>query len=71
MTIKDDFRPANGYYLGERSDIMSKTDPIRKKEDIESLKQYFRSRGNIRDYAMVSVALNTSRRISDLRQLKW
>ena len=50
---------------------MSKTDPIRKKEDIRKLKQYFRVSGHIRDYAMVSVALNTSLRISDLLQLKW
>lgn len=50
---------------------MCKTDPIRKKEDIESLKNYFLSKGQIRDYAMVSVALNTSLRISDLLQLKW
>lgn len=57
--------------LEEGSDVMSKTDPIRKKEDIESLKQYFRSSGHIRDYAMVAVALNTSLRISDLLQLKW
>lgn len=50
---------------------MSKTDPIRKKEDIVKLKKYFLLQGNIRDYAMVSVALNTSLRISDLLQLKW
>lgn len=50
---------------------MSKTDPIRKKEDIIKLKKYFLTQGNMRDYAMVSVALNTSLRISDLLQLKW
>ncbi len=50
---------------------MCKTDPIRKKEDIERFKQYFLSNGHIRDYTMVSVALNTSLRISDLLQLKW
>lgn len=50
---------------------MCKTDPIRKKEDIESLKKHFLDKGHIRDYTMVSVALNTSLRISDLLQLKW
>lgn len=50
---------------------MSKTDPIRKREDIARLKKYFLMQGNIRDYAMVSVALNTSLRISDLLQLRW
>lgn len=50
---------------------MSKTDPIRKRKDIENLKHHFLSRGHTRDYAMVSVALNTSLRISDLLQLKW
>ncbi len=50
---------------------MCKTDPIRKREDIERFKQYFLDNGHIRDYTMVSVALNTSLRISDLLQLKW
>lgn len=50
---------------------MCKTDPIKKKEDIEKFKKYFLDQGHIRDYAMVSVALNTSLRISDLLQLKW
>ncbi len=50
---------------------MCKTDPIRKREDIERFKQYFLDSGHIRDYTMVSVALNTSLRISDLLQLKW
>ncbi len=50
---------------------MCKTDPIRKREDIERFKQYFLDNGHIRDYTMVSIALNTSLRISDLLQLKW
>lgn len=50
---------------------MCKTDPIRKRDDIERFKQYFLARNQVRDYAMVSVALNTSLRISDLLQLKW
>ncbi len=50
---------------------MCKTDPIKKKEDIDKFKEYFLYQGHIRDYAMVSVALNTSLRISDLLRLKW
>lgn len=50
---------------------MCKTDPIKKKEDILRLKQYFLDNGNIRNYALVSVALNTSLRIGDLLKLKW
>ncbi len=50
---------------------MCKTDPIKKREDVEKLKNYFLSEGHIRDYAMISVALNTSLRISDLLQLQW
>lgn len=50
---------------------MCKTDPIKSKEDIDKFKNYFLANGHIRNYAMVSVALNTSLRISDLLQLKW
>lgn len=50
---------------------MSTTQPIRKTEDIERLKQYFYSNGEIRNYALITLGINTALRISDLLQLKW
>lgn len=50
---------------------MCKTDPIRNPEDIRRLKEYFLDRGKYRNYAMVTLALNTSLRIGDLLRLTW
>ena len=50
---------------------MSRTDPIRDKNDIQRLKNHFLKKGELRNYAMVTLALNTSLRIGDLLQLKW
>lgn len=50
---------------------MCKTDPIKNTEDIKRLKNYFLDKGKIRNYAMVTVALNTSLRIGDLLGLRW
>ncbi len=50
---------------------MGKTQPIRNPKDIERLKQYFLSRNQLRNYTMVTLALNTSLRIGDLLNLKW
>ncbi len=47
------------------------TTPIRKKEDIELLKNYFLQTQEYRDYTMFVVGINTALRISDLLQLKW
>lgn len=47
------------------------TTPIRRKEDIELLKDYFLQMGEYRDYAMFVVGINTALRISDLLCLKW
>lgn len=47
------------------------TSPIRKKEDIELLKDYFLQTQAYRDYALFVVGINTALRISDLLQLKW
>ena len=44
---------------------MSKTDPIKNTEDIRRLKDYFLHKNQYRNYAMVTVALNTSLRIGD------
>lgn len=50
---------------------MSKTDPIRNKKDIRRLKEYFLEIGQPRNYAMVTLAMNTSLRISDILKLMW
>ena len=50
---------------------MCKTDHIRNPDDIRRLKEYFLERGKYRDYAMITLALNTSLRIGDLLRLTW
>ena len=50
---------------------MGKTEPIRSHEDIDRLKQYYLAREEIRNYTMVTLAMNTSLRISDLLKLQW
>lgn len=47
------------------------TTPIRRKEDIESLKSYFLKFHEYRNYAMFVIGINTALRISDLLELKW
>ena len=50
---------------------MCKTDPIRNTEDIKRFKQYFLDKKSYRNYALVTVAMNTSLRIGDLLRLTW
>lgn len=50
---------------------MGKTQPIKNTKDIERLKRYFLNKNQIRNYTMVTLALNTSLRIGDLLHLKW
>lgn len=50
---------------------MSTTQPIRRSEDIQSLKNYFLERGEYRNYLLVTFGLNTALRISDILNLKW
>lgn len=47
------------------------TTPIRRREDIETLKNYFLELHQYRDYAMFVMGINTALRISDLLELKW
>lgn len=51
--------------------IMGTTQPIKSKDDIQRLKDYFLQRGEIRNYTMITLALNTSLRIGDLLSLRW
>ncbi len=50
---------------------MCKTDPIRNQKDIRRLKEYFLEIGQPRNYTMVTLAMNTSLRISDILKLTW
>ena len=47
------------------------TTPIRKKEDIDILKNYFLSSNKYRNYVLFVVGINTALRISDLLRLRW
>lgn len=50
---------------------MSTTQPIRKINEVNQLKQYFYNKGEIRNYVLITLGVNTALRISDLLQLKW
>ncbi len=50
---------------------MSTTEPIRSKEEIQAFKQYFLNKGQVRNYVLVTMGLNTSLRIGDLLHLRW
>ena len=50
---------------------MGKTQPLKELEQISALKDYFLERGEIRNYALIVVGLNTSLRISDILMLQW
>ena len=50
---------------------MGKTQPIKKADDVQRFKEYYLEKKQIRNYTMVTLALNTSLRIIDLLHLKW
>lgn len=50
---------------------MGKTKPIRKLSDVKKLENYFKGKGEWRNYALVVMGLNTALRISDILWLKW
>lgn len=51
---------------------MSTTQPIRDLDTLTALKNYYYEKEpNLRNYAMISLGLNTALRISDLLQLQW
>ena len=50
---------------------MSTTQPIKTMEDIEEMKQYFYRNGEMRNYTLVTMGINTALRISDLLKLQW
>lgn len=50
---------------------MQRTQPIRNTKDIRRLKEYYLARNQVRNYALITLGINTSLRIGDLLLLKW
>ena len=50
---------------------MATTDPIRNKDDLNALMDYFHSKGQLRNEAMLVLGVYTALRISDLLALRW
>jgi len=50
---------------------MKNTEPIRDKNQIRELVEYYLKRGQIRNHVLIVMALYTILRISDLLQLRW
>ena len=55
----------------KKEDALMVTTPIRSKQEIEVLKNYYLDHKRYRDYTMFVVGINTALRISDLLLLKW
>jgi integrase len=47
------------------------TQPIRNKQQLRELSEYYLKRGEIRNYFLIVMGVNTALRISDLLRLKW
>lgn len=51
---------------------MKTAQPIRKKEEVKKIKEYYQKiKPRIRNYLLVTIALNTALRISDILSLRW
>lgn len=51
---------------------MSTTQPIKSREQVEELKDYYLKRKpNLRNYALICLGMNSALRISDLLHLRW
>jgi len=50
---------------------MAATEPIRDKQQLHDMAEYFRSRGEFRNYVLIILGAYTALRIGDLLQLHW
>lgn len=51
--------------------LMNLVEPIRIKKKIDDLKKYLIGAGNVRNYTLIVMGLNSALRISDILSLKW
>jgi len=54
-----------------KRNIMATTEPIRNKKQVRQLAEYYRNRGQLRNYVLVALGVHTALRISDLLRLRW
>ena len=50
---------------------MATTDPIRNKEDVKALLNYYRERKNYRNYFFIGLGVYSALRVGDMLVLKW
>ena len=50
---------------------MAATQPIRNRKEVRKLMDYFLKLGNLRNYALVVLAVHTALRISDILRISW
>jgi integrase len=54
-----------------RGNIMAAVEPIRNKKEIKEMAAYWRKLGNVRNYLLIILGVNTALRCGDFLRLKW